>query len=384
MRFVPLLFALTFAVGTTVAFTQTQCKRIVFDSPRMMSLTSRKRTFAKAMSSYEYCESTNSTLEYEKKILRSRVPAPVDENMSKYQVEFLELLEGILYTEKEIYTILKTRMRVILVGIAASYYEPAVYRAFEILYEDYIPLRVAGRVVYRELRKVMDESKQYQQSQVNAAMEGTGMSRSNVEDCWSTFTQIVNDQRLALDELENYMGPQTMKLVLNSSSDSVCTTAQKDGAISFEQLLICLHNYCLRYSGDGCNDSNTKIFKENPAAGNILQQALNLDDAIVTQKSEGQNLNPKRQKYNQRYDDMIIQFSKWKPLIPSGDGRRLQILKGCFVGSENPAVVEALRVIYVDYGALRLSGNWIFKVVSALMVPIVRKHERRQNKLLQP
>lgn len=379
MRFISLLFALTFAVGTTVALVQ-------FDSPRTMPPTSRKRTFARAMSTYEYCESTNATLEDEKEILKRRMPAPVDKKMSKYQVEFRELLEGILYTEKEIYSILNPRMRAILVGIAASYYEPAVYRAFEILYDDYIPLRIAGRVVYRELRKVMDESKHYQQSQINAAMKSTGMLRSNVQDCWSTFIQIVNDQKLSLDELENYMGPQTLKYVLNSSSDSVGATAQEDGAISFEQLLVCLHNYSLRYNGDGSDESNNKIFNENPAAGNILQQALNLDDAIFTQKSRGKNLNAKRQKYNQRYDDMLIQFSKWKPLIPSGDGRRLQILKGCFVGSENPAVVEALRIIYVDYGALRLSGDWIFKVVSALMGPIVRKHERRQRqkKILKP
>jgi hypothetical protein len=94
-------------------------------------------------------------------------------------------------------------------------------------------------------------------------------------------------------------------------------------------------------------------------------------------------LSPRRQKFNERYDDMIVNFSKWKPLIPSGDGRRLQILKGCFVGSENPSVVEALRVIYVDYAALRLSGDWIFKVVSALMSPIVRRHNRQKTKSLQ-
>jgi len=338
-----------------------------------------RRSIANSMSSFEYCSSTNITPEDEKEILKSRMPPPVNENMTKFQVEFRELLEGILYTPKELSTVLNPRMRVVLEGIAASYYEPAVYHAFEILYEDYIPLRVAGRVVYRELRKVMEESKKYQQSQIDGAMKGTGMSRSDIEDCWSTFTRIVNDQHLPLDELERYTGPNTMEYILNSGSESVGTRAREDGAISFENLLVCVNNFIIRRSGKDSDESYA-----NTPAGNLLQQALNLNDAVATCRSDGQILTPKNQKYDRKYDDMLIQFAKWKPLIPSGEGRRLKILKGCFVGSENPAVVEALRIIYVDYRALRLSGDWIFTVVSTLMGPIERRHKRRQKKLLWP
>jgi hypothetical protein len=72
---------------------------------------------------------------------------------------------------------------------------------------------------------------------------------------------------------------------------------------------------------------------------------------------------------------MLDKFAEWKAFVPAGEGRRLDILRGCFVGSENDAVVQALRVIYVDYGALRMSGDWIFKVVSTLMKTV----ERRQK-----
>jgi hypothetical protein len=306
------------------------------------------------------------------------MPAPMDENMSKYQVEFRELLRGILYTEKETQTVLNPRMRAVLEGIAASYYEHDVYRAFEILYEDYIPLRVAGRVVYRELRKVMDESIEYQQTQFETIIKATGMSRSDIEDCWYTFMQLANGRTLSLDDLKNYMEPQALKHVLHYSSASVGAESEEIiGAISFEHLLIRLHDYNSKCSGAGSDSSSTRFFTEHPSDGNMLQQALT---SIDIQTSKKQSLSTKRQKFNERYDDMLIKFSKWKPLIPSGDGRRLQILKGCFVGSENPSVVEALRVIYVDYAALRLSGDWIFKVVSALMTPIVRRHNRQQKK----
>ena len=89
---------------------------------------------------------------------------------------------------------------------------------------------------------------------------------------------------------------------------------------------------------------------------------------------------PKREKYNRRYDKMIEKFNEWKDFIPDGEGRRLDILRGCFVGSENPAVVEALRVIYTDHTALRLSGDWIFKVVSAIMNVTTRRRRGRDRR----
>jgi hypothetical protein len=81
-------------------------------------------------------------------------------------------------------------------------------------------------------------------------------------------------------------------------------------------------------------------------------------------------------KYNARYDEMLERFGVWKAYIPEGEGRRMDILRGCFVGSENPKVVEALRVIYTDNAALRLSGDWIFKLVATLMGQTARWRNR--------
>jgi len=357
-----------FVYAVTAAFAFTQYKQVEFHSPMK---------FENAMSKYAYCEPTNVTIDDEKEILKNRMPSSFDENnMSKYQIEFRNLLTGILYTENELQAMLNPRTRAILEGITASYFEPDVYRAFEILYEDYIPLRIAGRVVYRQLRKVMDESKQYRQSQIDEIMEATEMSLSDIEICWGTFVQLTNEQKIPLGEAEACIGPQALNFVLNNSRVSTSAESDEMGAISFAQLLIGLYDYDSKYHGD----ESAGGFTESALGGNILQQALELNGAVdMRQLSKEQTLSEKRQKVNQRYDDMLVQFSKWKPLIPSGDGRRLQILKGCFVGSENPGVVEALRIIYVDYAALRLSGDWIFKVVSALMSPIVRRHNRRQK-----
>ena len=376
---VHLIFTLTMA--TAAAFLQD--KKVEIYSKRRISLALRNASLESFTSRRQYHKSINVTLEDQREILKSRIPAPIEDRMSKYQIEFRELLTGILYTEKEVQTVLNPRLRTVLKGIAASYYDPDVYRAFEILYEDYAPLRIAGRVVYRELTKVVDESKQYQQSQIDSIIKVTGMTRSEIEDCWSDFSELTSVRMISFSELEKCMRPQTFQLVLNRRGVSQGTEVGEKGGLSFEQLLIRLHECSMDDGDTGRNRSRTSSCTENASAQNILQHVLEPSHVIYKRKLEEQCLSPKQQKFNHRYDAMLVQFSKWKPLIPSGDGRRLQILRGCFVGSENSAVVEALRVIYVDYAALRISGDWIFKVVSTVMGPIVRRHDRRERKSLQ-
>ena len=404
----------TFAIGTTVAFTtqytsssvgfshmkhndDTRRRMIIIKSPMMkISWSSlRKRKLSYAYDDDSIFSTTTLIEEKEKKLLMSRIPSPSTKKMSKHQIAFRELLEGILYTPKEIESLLNPNMRSILEGISASYYEHAVYRAFEVLYEDYVPIRLTGRIVYKQFRKVMDESKQYQESQISTVMEHTGMSRSSIEDCWSTFIQIVDRRTISHDELQNYIKePQTMQLILAGINNDNDDDDSGSISISFEQLLTSLHNINnLRHNDNfGTGKNNTS---ENSMDGNILLQALKLN--FNNRTNLDNNNSKKRQKYIQRYDDMIIQFRKWKPLISTssssssssdddddnnendeGPSRPMQVLKGCFVGSENPAVLEALKIIYVDYGALRLSGDMIYKLVSTLMGPIVRRHERRQ------
>jgi hypothetical protein len=307
-------------------------------------------------------------LEDEKDVLKSRLPRTNHQQMSKFEIEFLELLEGILYTESEIEAVVNPRMRAIMEGISASYYEPAVYRAFEVLYEDYVPLRIAGRMVYRRLRDVMEESKEYKQSQLKAVIETTGISRTEAESCWSTFIRISESQKLSVQKLKTFMGMTTCEYLdvetLTEAVDRICPNEECD-SLSYEQLMVGLLN--------SASEKVSRDAEQRPEA-NFLQQVL--DKHLVLQAEVldfSSQLDAKRRKYNDRYNDMLEQFGRWKAYIPDGEGRRLDILRGCFVGSENPAVVEALRIIYVDYSALRISGDWIFKVVSTIMGSVERR-----------
>jgi hypothetical protein len=313
-------------------------------------------------------------LEDEKEVLKRRLPPVNHQQMTKLEIEFRELLEGILYTESEIEAVVNPRMRAIMEGISASYYEPAVYRAFEVLYEDYIPLRIAGRMVYRRLRNVMEESREYKQSQMKSVTETTGISLTEAESCWSTFIRMGESQRLSLQKLKLLMGKTTCEyLAVETVEEAIDRLCPNDGcdSLSFEQLMVGLLN---NGSTKFCRDA-----EQHPTA-NFLQQVLDKDRVLQAEWSDfSSRLDASHRKYNDRYEDMLEQFGRWKAYIPDGEGRRLDILRGCFVGSENSAVVEALRIIYVDYSALRLSGDWIFKVVSTIMGSVERRRVAQQN-----
>jgi len=79
------------------------------------------------------------------------------------------------------------------------------------------------------------------------------------------------------------------------------------------------------------------------------------------------NLTGKRLQYSNKYDEMVKSFRNWKDYVPSDEGRLLDVLRGCFIGAENKFVVEALRIVYVDYTPLRLAGNTIFALMKRLI-----------------
>ena len=283
-----------------------------------------------------------TSVEEQKKQLVSQLP-PVDrEKMTKIEIEFRELLEDILYTDREIEAISNPRLRAIYEGIAASYYEPAVYRAFEVLYEDYRPLRVAGRIVHNKLMDVMEESKVYRDSQIKATILTAGMTRETAESSWSAFIRLAKDKEMTVEKVKSLMEKQYFQRQMLTMLNNL-----DERSLEFEEFV-----KRLRMCSDRCPNS-------------ILQDLLTLES--LSESLELSKADRRRAKYNQRYDYMIEKFGEWKAFIPDGEGRQLDILRGCFVGSENAKVVEALRVIYTDYNALRLSGDWIFKIVSTIM-----------------
>jgi hypothetical protein len=90
----------------------------------------------------------------------------------------------------------------------------------------------------------------------------------------------------------------------------------------------------------------------------------------------GTEMDEKRLRFSERYDEMLSQFMEWEDVMPDGEGRRMDVVRGCFIGARNPPVVEALRVVYVDFSPLRVAGDIIFKLVSGVMRA---RHQQRQQ-----
>ena len=302
-----------------------------------------------------------TTLEVQREELKQKLPPIQRESMTPLEVEFRELLEGILYTHEEIQAVTNPRLRAIYEGIEASYYEHAVYRAFEVLYEDYLPLRVAGRMVYRKMKAQMEESKEYRLEQEREILENTNLPLSLIRSSWKPFINLGQGKEISMEEVLAHVVPEisgTLKMDATTTLSLLNPNGENE-ALSFAGLLIGLDK-CRRFAGANLKDCEELFLLESRAQITIS------------------GIDEKRAKYNEKYDNMLEKFGEWKPYIPSGEGRRLDILKGCFEGSENPKVVEALRVVYVDFKPLRLSGDWIFRVVQTIMNAHLRRRHKAQ------
>ena len=45
----------------------------------------------------------------------------------------------------------------------------------------------------------------------------------------------------------------------------------------------------------------------------------------------------------------------------------MEVLRGSFAGAKNNKIVSALKIVYMDYSALRVGGDLVFKLMSKLM-----------------
>ena len=69
---------------------------------------------------------------------------------------------------------------------------------------------------------------------------------------------------------------------------------------------------------------------------------------------------------------MCDEFSEWEARgdattkAEARNPRLALVLAGCFAGAKQAAVREALKILYVDFLALRMAGDLIFKMMRKL------------------
>jgi len=285
---------------------------------------------------------------------------PPKEKLSRLELEFHGMMnEFKAYTSWDIACIQDPRYRALFEGVSAGVSEPEVYRAFVVLFEDYAPIRIAGRMIYRHLKDVMTKNRKQVAMETENISSMTGLTETDINYGRKAFMAVKYDGEgeLTMEQLIDAGIIETvMELSGYDSFDEFVSVMnhQKADKFNFETFMISLQR-CV-----GCNDD---------AVCNVATVFEELDKRMgpVEEIRKALPLDVRMKKYSEKYDYMVQSFQEWEDLVPKGDGRMLDVLKGCFVGARNQQVVDALRIVYLDYSALRMAGNLIFKLTAAMV-----------------
>ncbi|CAB9510080.1 expressed unknown protein [Seminavis robusta] len=299
-------------------------------------------------------------------------------SLSKLELEFRNMLAFFgNYTRADLYTVRDPRTRTILEGVISSSDEPAVYRAFEVLFEDLPPLRLAGRMIFAKLEQVMQQAAATGQAQVDLVVNQTGIPHGTCQKARLAFLTLAvateyghhkePEAHLTTDQLVSTgLASIAMDLLRyddNNHQQFLATLdREQSGRVTFSDFMIGIQTMAEETCG---------IEHCDPAQ--ILQTVANEMEPAFLRSNRHAAMDQKRQEHSDRYDRMVTSFQEWDDVVPTGEGRRLDVLRGCFVGARNKPVVEALRVVYIDYVPLRMAGNSIFALTKSLVSQIRKR-----------
>jgi len=349
------LVILTFTISSVESYvamnTKHSNKRALISSSRCYTITERQNV-------------ASSEIPFEK---------PTKDMRTKLEIEFDTMVNEFKeYSSYDIACIENDRYRVLFEGVASGVKEPAVYRSFVVLFEDYAPVRIAGRMIYKHLSNVMSKSKEAIAMETHVIQKRTGLPTEDIIGGRLAYLAVVQeqeegDQRLTMEQLINsgivstvieILGYDSFQSFLTDMDHDNQTTTSNNNVLTFETFMIGLQNCAQNSCEESCDIST------------VLQD-LQTRMGPLEQRRQKTSLDQRKKKYSDRYDNMITFFQQNQQLLlptSNSDASRIElILQGCIVGAQNPNVVNALRVVYLDYSALRIAGDLIFKLVSVLV-----------------
>ena len=255
-----------------------------------------------------------------------------DRKISKYETEFVAMVEEFCeYSDKDIAGVENYRYRALYDGVKTSRDEPEVTRAFVVLYEEIVPLRLAGRMIHKHLKSVMAKSQEKQKLVEENILKSTKLTSDEIFEGRKAFLQLDSndDGQLSVDELvESGIIDTTVQLLGFESFDFLVKKLyeNEDDRLDFEMFMIRLQKCAEDSNVEGCNIST------------VLDQIIKRME-VTKDAQQGTSKDQRKLKYGQRYDEMVASFSEWKDLVPEGDGRMVEVLKGCFAGANNEKIV---------------------------------------------
>lgn len=297
-------------------------------------------------------------------IIAHALPSLDDPDISKTEKEFYSMMyDFVRFTPKDIHSVEDVRYRALFEGVAAGATEPAVLKAFGVLFEDFRPIRLAGRMIYRHLKNVMEKNIKDKQLEDEKISTATGLTSEQIASGRRAFMAIQDEGGcegdMTMDQLVESGIVDTVVELLGYQSfdefrDTMDLTDDITAKFNFEKFMIGLQR-CKDGSCDVQCDL-TEVFDE------IVKRMTSIQN-----NKTAMTLPQRMKKYSDRYDDMVQSFEEWETLVPEGDGRLVTVLTGCFAGAKNKKVVAALKIVYMDYSALRIGGDLVFKLMSKLV-----------------
>lgn len=293
---------------------------------------------------------------------------------SSVMKRFDAMLEACTLSPSAINCIDSPQQRKLFKGVAAANSNSDVRSAFAVVYNDLGPVRVAGDLIFNQLKKTATAAADECRVLPLEDEEALNAARA-------AFDAMDTDQSHVLDKEEllastSLLAPLRTTDDFDAADDEALVDAilreadaDGDGQISFVEWAKWLQ------LGEEGTPLRLAALNEVRAQREQRKQAAAREEEVAgstaQRKSRRQQLS-----HGEKFDEMLNTCMGWEEHIlgqelgtsAADDEDRLSVvLHGTFAGGHDPAVVDALRVCYEDYRALRIGGDLIFRVLKTVV-----------------
>lgn len=264
---------------------------------------------------------------------------------------FEAMLSSATFADSTIVRVGDARIATILRGIRAVREDEAARLAFEILYCDFAPVRLAGDLVFRQIEKLVSDKIKKSEATQAFTMLASQFDADDVLVARDLFQAIDLDGSGTLDHDEVLRSGFLRSL----GECSNCTCREVDTCASVDRFV---------RQVDADADGHITFVDFMQHATNALYKQQSWDDMLRVLRPTTDN--------SDKFDRMCDEFRSWNtrrrafyeqnPSQQVSPSRVDLILDGCFAGLENKKLLPALRIVYEDYGTLRVCAGLIFRL----------------------
>lgn len=249
-----------------------------------------------------------------------------------------DMLRAVTVPEEIVACVEGRSQRTLIRGACAVNDDPRVLRSVEILYEDLRIFRPAGRLLLRQLHG----------SAANAQRLYDDLAAAGYKAALDALPAL----RRIFDAMDKDGDGQ-----LDESELERAATLHRTAAVA---------QLCLDADGQDADECALSLsFPE--FVGVVAADAQTCRDAAVALEPGEATSNA----CSRRFDRMADEFLSWEGAAAEGgySGRQAEVVQGCFAGARNAALLDALRLIYVEYPVLRGAGDVIFRMLRPRAAP---------------